>query len=123
MCSGRPRRNQSRAQSTCSKKESICWGKDPPGPSATARCSGPFNPAKRPGRGRRRAWAAHSTLDAARVSTRGRGSKREEGPQASTRIGRPDSVRSPPRVRSGGSAARLTGPPLGARAPRRVGPG
>ncbi|KAJ1119975.1 hypothetical protein NDU88_008158 [Pleurodeles waltl] len=95
MCSGWPQRNQSRARSTGSKKKSVCWGKDPLGPSAPARCSGPLNPAERPGRGRHRTRAAHSALDAARVSTRGRGSKREEGPQASTRIGRPDSVRGP----------------------------
>ncbi|KAJ1210824.1 hypothetical protein NDU88_006186 [Pleurodeles waltl] len=86
------------------EKENIYWGKDPPGPSAPTGCPGLLNPAERPGRGHRRTRAANSAHNAARVFTRGRGSKRREGPQASTLVGRPDPARgqglAPPLVRS-----------------------
>ncbi|KAJ1185863.1 hypothetical protein NDU88_002649 [Pleurodeles waltl] len=48
--------------------------------------------------------AAHSALAAACLPTRGRGFNREEGPQASPRVGRLSTVRRSLRVRGGGPA-------------------
>ncbi|KAJ1100550.1 hypothetical protein NDU88_005632 [Pleurodeles waltl] len=105
------------------RKRKCLLGRGPTSALSPARCSGSFNPAKRTGHGRRRMRPAHSAPAAARVPTRGRGSKREEGPQASSRVRQPDSVRGSPQVRGRGSAAPFAGPLFGACAPTRDGPG
>ncbi|KAJ1122881.1 hypothetical protein NDU88_001354 [Pleurodeles waltl] len=60
-------------------RESVCWGEVPPRPPALAGSSA-FNAAGRPEGGPRRTQAVCSVLAAAHSSTRGRGSKRGEGP-------------------------------------------
>ncbi|KAJ1185366.1 hypothetical protein NDU88_002159 [Pleurodeles waltl] len=73
-------------------------------------------------RSHRRTRAAPSAIAAAWLPTRGRGFKREEGPQASSRAGRLSTVRRSSRIRSGGPAAPPAGLLHGARTPRVDGP-
>ncbi|KAJ1193052.1 hypothetical protein NDU88_002358 [Pleurodeles waltl] len=61
------------------RRESVCWGEDPPGTPALAGRSGAFNAAGRPRRSPCRTRAVRITLAAARCFTRGRGSKRGGG--------------------------------------------
>ncbi|KAJ1130485.1 hypothetical protein NDU88_008837 [Pleurodeles waltl] len=119
----RARRNQGRVRHTVSKCNVSVGAETHQGPQPSPGAPGTHNSARRPERGRPHTRAAHSVLAAARLFTRGRGFQREEGPQASSRAGRPVSVPCSPRVRSAGSAAPPTGPQFSTRALRRNGPG
>ncbi|KAJ1206266.1 hypothetical protein NDU88_001675 [Pleurodeles waltl] len=101
----------------------VLWGGAPLRPHALVRYPGVLTPAGGLRRGRRHTRATRSDPRAACRFTQGRGFPREDGPQASSRVGRPASVPRSPLSHGKGSVAPATRQQSVARALARNSPG